>query len=209
MQIWDGDRWYYVNNDSTTFYSNGGTLIYQYYWDEINNNWYYGVRYNDEFNEMGFRKLITKEWWHNGKWDTLWGDRYTYEYLNIDFWKIMNYELYDTADNKWNPAYKHVFSEFTYYVLNIPEVKKKEGSAGLLIIPNPSKNMLLIKLKDQAGSINAIKIYDITGREVLKRKGGINVKQKQLDISFLKSGTYIISVQTEKRQVLSGKFIKL
>jgi len=209
LQVWYDNHWYYAKKDSISYYPQGGSLLYQNWWDEENQYWYNGIRVRDEYNDHNFRKIISKEKWRNGNWDTLWADRYTFEYLNPDFWKVMNYEEYDTAINKWKPAYKHVFSEFIYYVLNTSEVKQTEGSTGLLIIPNPSKNTLLIKLKDKADRISTIKVYNMAGREVLKRKSGIGIKQKRLDITFLKSGTYIINVQTEKRKILSGKFIKL
>jgi hypothetical protein len=208
MQVWDGNRWRYEKKDSISYYPQGGSLLYQNWWDEENQYWYNGIRVRDEYNDHNFRKIISKEKWRNGNWDTLWADRYTFEYLNPDFWKVMNYEEYDTAINKWKPAYKHVFSEFIYYVLNTSEVKKTEDPTGLLLIPNPAKNILLIKLKDPANRISTIKVYNMTGKEVLKIISSVGAKQKQLDITFLKSGTYIINVQTVKHKVLSEKFIK-
>ncbi|MDG1728384.1 MAG: T9SS type A sorting domain-containing protein [Algibacter sp.] len=78
----------------------------------------------------------------------------------------------------------------------------KNNLNALSVFPNPVKNHLNINLKQKA-RIKSIKVYDISGRQVMKTKTNTTL----VDVSALKSGLYIINVATEKG-ALSHRFTK-
>ena len=207
LQLWDGTRWYYEKKDSTIYYPQGDSKTIEFHFDEANEQWHYGLRINQVNYETGFRKLSTLEFWRNEQWDTINGDRYTYEYLNPDFWKVMNYEKYDTAMSKWEPAYKHVFSEFTY-VLNTPEYKKNRESSELRIIPNPSKNAISIEPENKTEKLKTVALYNMEGKCVTQKDLNGMSDNTKIDISHIKNGVYIVNALTKSGRMLRGKFVK-
>jgi hypothetical protein len=67
------------------------------------------------------------------------------------------------------------------------------NDSGLLIYPNPIKDKLnLSYTKD----ISDVSIYNLLGQEVITMKS-INTKQKQIDMSNLSKGTYILKVTVD------------
>jgi hypothetical protein len=62
-----------------------------------------------------------------------------------------------------------------------------------LLGPNPAKNVLNIQLP-QGGEMNGIVIIDALGREVMNEPFETGVESKQLDVSQLASGTYVVKV---------------
>ncbi len=155
---------------------------------------------------MKMRTLITREDWKNIEWDTIWADRYFYEYLG-SIWKVMHYEAYDTSLMKWLPAYDHVLSDFSY-ILNTPETETNIKSSSLLIIPNPAKNSILIRLNDEADRIKTVRVYNVTGQRMFERKFHGKRQQEILNISSLQNGVYIINVTTRQGKMMKGKFVK-
>ena len=63
--------------------------------------------------------------------------------------------------------------------------------------PNPSKNIINIQVKAGVASLNSVRLFDMTGREVMNIQG-INAPSVQLNRGNLSSGIYIASVQTSK-----------
>jgi hypothetical protein len=68
----------------------------------------------------------------------------------------------------------------------------------LKTFPNPAKNMLNLQVFEM---IEELKIWSVTGTLVLQK----SKPEKQLDISSLKNGIYIIQVQTTNKR-MTGKF---
>ena len=204
LQVWDENEWHYATKDSILYDTLGSMLRYHFTWD--NDNWGDTYRLNNIINEMGLRSLISKEHLINYQWDTIWADRYSYEYLG-SIWKVMHYEAYDTALMKWVPAYDHVLSDFSY-ILNTPETETNIKSSSLQIIPNPAKNSILIRLNDEADRIKTVRIYNVTGQRMLERKFHGKRQQENLNISSLKNGVYIINVTTRQGKMMKGKFVK-
>ncbi len=204
-EAWDGQQWYYVKKDSILWDTLGSWTLYQYYWeDDI--GWDLKVRINDVYNERGLRTLITKEGFINNKWDTITGDRYSFEYLG-SIWKAMHYERYDTALMKWLSAYDHILSDFTY-ILNSAKPGETGMSSGIRLIPNPAKNTILIALNDETDRIKSVKVFDISGRVMFSKKFDAVHYRERLDISTLKKGTYILNVKTRSGKYLKDKFIR-
>jgi len=84
----------------------------------------------------------------------------------------------------------------------IVEMQKQK----LIIYPNPVHDKLQIAINNQGEKVEQIVIYDINGREILKKSYMsylINI-----DVSNLNKGVYIIKVKGSSGNVLSKKFIK-
>ncbi len=204
QQLWDGYSWYIYKKDSLTYDDNGGKVYYKFVW--VNGKWENANRVRDIWNNMKMRTLITREDWKNIEWDTIWADRYFYEYLG-SIWKVMHYEAYDTSLMKWLPAYDHVLSDFSY-ILNTPETETNIKSSSLQIIPNPAKNSILIRLNDEADRIKTVRVYNVTGQRMFERKFHGKRQQEILNISSLQNGVYIINVTTRQGKMMKGKFVK-
>ena len=70
------------------------------------------------------------------------------------------------------------------------------------VYPNPAKNILNIS---NAVNINKVFIYEITGKLVVEE---LNRNHKQIDVSKLNSGIYLLKVQDENDNMLTKRFIK-
>ena len=82
-------------------------------------------------------------------------------------------------------------------------VMQPDDAGTLLIHPNPATDMLFVNLNALSSEIAELKIYDLTGRTILENrlvKSG--VKEFRIDISFLESGTYLISIQSNKQRLI-------
>jgi len=93
--------------------------------------------------------------------------------------------------------------QFSDLIVSSVVNKKSENYSKLLIYPNPVKQVITVKLKQQ-GNFNLV-INDITGRKLYEKRN-IN-EQHIVDCQDFPSGVYIINV-SDKRSRLTGKFIK-
>ncbi|MFT7344549.1 MAG: hypothetical protein ACI9XP_001134 [Lentimonas sp.] len=75
------------------------------------------------------------------------------------------------------------------------------------LYPNPSNGMLNISFSDDNGKPMSIEIRDITGKMILS-SANIASNTKTLDLSYLQSGTYLISVFQENKMVGVKKWVK-
>jgi len=78
----------------------------------------------------------------------------------------------------------------------------KSEISGFNMYPNPAKNILHLKAKDQ---IDNIEIFNLMGQKVMDLP--LNNTQSNIDISNLAVGTYILKVMSEK-QIGTYHFIK-
>ena len=203
-QYWDGYEWIYSLNDTITYDPYGGFKILSYAW--INEKWELSSRIREVHNERKLRTIITKEYYTNNQWDTILGSNHLYEYLG-SIWKAMHLYTYDTTIMNWVHIYDHVLSDFTY-ILNTDEIETDNSSSNLQIIPNPTKNSILIKLNDESDRIKTVRVYNITGQRVLEKSFHGKRIQENLNVSSLKNGVYILTVTTKEGKTMKGKFIK-
>ena len=75
--------------------------------------------------------------------------------------------------------------------------------ANLSVYPNPVSDILYI---DYIENISNLTVYDLSGRSVKSIK--TNNSNNSMDVSDLKSGTYLLRIETENKNVSSVKFIK-
>ncbi|GAA4304712.1 hypothetical protein GCM10023163_29160 [Aestuariibaculum suncheonense] len=97
-------------------------------------------------------------------------------------------------------AFDNVTSEFTYITLGINDAPTKKIST-MRIYPNPAKHILNIKSLE---NINAISIYDVTGKQVLSFN---SITRNQLNISNLKNGIYVVKMQDSNHNYEVKKLI--
>ena len=77
-------------------------------------------------------------------------------------------------------------------------IKKINNNHKINISPNPAHNQLTISAEQL--TIENIEICDITGKVC---KSNIPVRQKQIDISNLENGVYLLKIKTT-----DGSFVK-
>ena len=124
------------------------------------------------------------------------------ENLNI----FLKQAVYESADRFSNPLDQHGYGIPNFEIalnayinaLNIDENKLE----ALKIYPNPTKNTFAISVDSFNLDDFKIQIFNVLGKKVLEKE---NLKSKSVDVSFLKSGIYILKVSKENQH----KTIKL
>ena len=87
---------------------------------------------------------------------------------------------------------------------NVVGIKEMDKNQGISIYPNPTTNIINIKVENQI--IEAVGIFNLLGKEVL-RFSNKEIKANSINISMLTNGIYVIKVKT-KIGSYSRKFIK-
>lgn len=102
--------------------------------------------------------------------------------------KVLSNIEYDYDDSDWEKS-----GRTTYYYSDVMGLDDLSDSNFLTIYPNPVKNTLHIKLKDQIRADASL--FDINGRLVLEQK--LQAVNSALNIEPLNSGIYILKIRTE------------
>jgi len=162
----------------------------------VNNTWYHFVYVYDGTNAKIYKNgvlLITvgKIWntINNGSTFKLGigvGNEYNFD-GTIDDLKIYNYAITD-AD---------VSSLFTNNTLSSADFNQNNLQVSLY--PNPATDVLNIEM---ANEINSIEIYNIQGQKVR------TANQKQINISDLAAGLYMVRIQDNDNGIATKKFVK-
>ncbi len=109
----------------------------------------------------------------------------------------------ETAANNGEPPYSQWYVDTQSYFSEDCELKISDFLADdIYIYPNPAKDILNFELPVNT-DIKNISIYDISGRLLLQN----NDNFKQLNISQLASGAFILEIETSKRKMIK-KFLK-
>lgn len=132
-------------------------------------------------------------------------------------WRVYDSIAYFLYNSDSTGLYRLVFTGFggtsngtTYFTKELIQaigIEEQRIEKDLLIFPNPAKNELTVYIRNITNSKSSIQIADITGKIVLEVADNIFNNQLHLDISSLKSGIYIVSIQTDN-MVVSSKFSK-
>jgi len=78
------------------------------------------------------------------------------------------------------------------------------------IMPNPARDRLILDLNFTSEENLIVDLTDLSGRVLHSSKFQNNVDEKEISISYLKSGTYIIRVRdTENTLLGTGTFVVL
>ena len=65
------------------------------------------------------------------------------------------------------------------------------------VFPNPANTQVTIRSNNESGQIKSIRMFDVTGREVLS-SSNLNTLAYQINRNDLIAGIYLVQVQTEK-----------
>ena len=86
----------------------------------------------------------------------------------------------------------------------VPIIENKVLDLDIKIYPNPTVNVLNISLGEVV--ITDLVIINVSGHELLRRTQGQNLRQ--LDVSSLSSGMYLVQLLTKQRAIITRRFIK-
>ncbi|RNA61061.1 T9SS C-terminal target domain-containing protein [Chryseobacterium nematophagum] len=87
-------------------------------------------------------------------------------------------------------------------VLAVNDINSEVKNNIISIYPNPVKNIMTISSKE---NLKSYKILDESGRHILS--SSLKGNKQNVDLSSIKSGHYVVSVETEK-QTINTKLIK-
>ncbi len=119
---------------------------------------------------------------------------------------LLLYNYLDTTLGQYKRSSKLIKIGANGEITNIAEFKYPITQAMLKLYPNPtSENLHINILGQQIGELN-LKILDLQGRILLNKV--INHPNENLDVSFLPSGTYILTATNSNGLSLSEKFVK-
>jgi len=117
---------------------------------------------------------------------------------------VYQYDKYiDTNSSHYSPFYVSFVNDICISNLNINEIKNSKDK--ISIYPNPANNFITLQNSAISKENFQYKIIDLTGRVV---KIGNSQYNEQINIESLKSGNYIIQIQTDSNQYFTEKLIK-
>lgn len=103
-----------------------------------------------------------------------------------------------------NPCGFYSLGQAEDYSIQVGEMAVEDlSNSSLSIYPNPVKDILNIKSKDQ---IQSVSIYNLAGQKMLEKAKLLS--NKQIDLSFLKSGVYMVKVYLNNGEIKSFKIVK-
>lgn len=82
---------------------------------------------------------------------------------------------------------------------------KSDQTADVILYPNPGKDIITIQSKNPELRMNRIAIYNMIGAKVYETSVNSVVK-KQVSVSDLSSGTYLLKILTNKNIIITRKF---
>lgn len=113
-----------------------------------------------------------------------------------------NYQIdYEYKDVSGKAYYRlkqiDINGAFKYYNTVFINSDMEEGAP--LVMPNPANNQLTINYNSKINQLSTIKLFDITGREVLSSQTLFNPDNQTflINIEELKSGLYFLNINTE------------
>jgi len=93
-------------------------------------------------------------------------------------------------------------------VTNQQEIQKPaKGSVSIKVFPNPANNQITFEIYDATGETLKLSIYNTQGKSMLQMDD-LNIGKFQVDISTFPAGSYQYVFSTDKKNILSEKFIK-
>ena len=105
--------------------------------------------------------------------------------LNINGETTVNFSVNETNASRASDRFKLVFQT------NVLGANDINLNSSITISPNPASQFILIS-NPQSISINSIVIYDLMGKQVIKRINGFS----KIDISKLESALYLVEVNS-------------
>lgn len=111
---------------------------------------------------------------------------------------------YQNNENVWTGFTPSSFAKLNFTLINdLTAVSEVETLKNTVVFPNPASNTINIQ---SVHSIRAYRIFNLIGEEILQKKTA-DTNEYSIQISNLKSGSYIIQIETEAG-ISNLKFIK-
>jgi hypothetical protein len=142
-------------------------------------------------------------------WEKLIGGDAYYTAMNVigtsDGGILMMASRNDITDNKNNLDIRLVKLDSNGNITWTKDVELHQTE--IIIYPNPAKNILNIEFSESINNSNCkIDIYNNLGQIILN--GSTNTNKTKIDIQSLKTGVYVLKIESEKGWTKSKKFIK-
>jgi hypothetical protein len=132
------------------------------------------------------------------------------KYSSATGWAVYDSIAYFVYDNDSADFYRVVFTGFggmmsgkTYFnkeLLQNVSVNDFEQKIAMSIYPNPTRGNVTLLLDYPSNDNLEINIFDLSGKRVYQNNIGLStgVNHKLLDINYLTSGIYLLSIKNEK-----------
>lgn len=120
-------------------------------------------------------------------------------FANLGGWKYITYIVQDAAGNVSKPVTRYIFADEALAPTGINEYG---ASGNLSVYPNPAKDVLYLKLKEDANTPVEIKVYNVLGDEVMsiKRNALYAAEELSLNTSTWKEGIYLVNIKYGGKQ---------
>lgn len=112
-----------------------------------------------------------------------------FEFLNT--FPIGEYDVNVINDYAWPDVF--LFDGFTLKLFTLIDEEKPPSM--LTVYPNPSNGLLNVKRNFKDSGEFLLEVYDINGRFILEDRIGISENEKQLNLTTLSKGTYLLRVK--------------
>jgi hypothetical protein len=95
-----------------------------------------------------------------------------------------------------------------FIVVNLgSRINTKDKSSGKVdVLPNPSSDIVNIRLKNSTEKIFEIEVFDIIGKQIFI-KSNMRTSSSIIDVSSYEQGVYFYKIISSNKEVYSGKFI--
>jgi len=100
-----------------------------------------------------------------------------------------------------NSTYQFALDDISVFSNDVLSIVNNNISESLKLFPNPAANKINLTIANNI-SVDSIYIYDVFGRSI-----EVSINNNSLDISFLTSGVYTLSIETTLGRI-NKKFIK-
>jgi len=194
--VWNGDLAAWDSNSLISYIRHpDGQVIEKTYMAWSPSGWYYTANYGYEYNSQGWNTRITYYTAIGG--DTVWENRVRYDYGYSDHGQLILETglLWNTSRGDWDPDYKIEYyrSSIDVSLQSVPE------ETGFTIYPNPAAGSLHIVLREEPLPGTVLKIYESTGRIVLRK--AVESHYILIDDLHLQSGIYNLCIENQDQRV--------
>ncbi len=179
LKVWSNNSW---NSDQKVVFQykmNGGISSVSFV--NINNEWVYAYRLNEDYDTHNNPKSYKVEMYENNTWTTLMETEmeYTYDLQNRLVESII--KIYDGSI--WHNLTKEIIT----YKTNTGIANHK---AELNVFPNPTSDYIQLNMKEaSAGTLN---IYNLSGQLLISQHIE-NTNEARVNLNELTAGTYIVN----------------
>jgi hypothetical protein len=174
----------------------------------IDNQWINFQKYELRFNDLGNPIFQLRHHWINDQWEVYLGDTSIY-YFDDSRLVTRLYNPWDTTENNWMKYAKFEYNDFLWYLgAEDHERANNVESCNVKIIPNPTRDNLMVVLLDQSLSIAKIELISSSGQAVISNViKEPNQRKVHVKIPENLNGIYFVKTTFENAAVCINKVI--